>query len=390
MRVALVHDWLVSMRGGERVLEAFCELFPDADLFTLVHQPGACSETIERMRIRTSFIDRLPMARERYRHMLPLFPFAIEAFDFNGYDLVLSSSHCVAKGVITPPGAVHVSYVHTPMRYLWDQYGEYFGPGRAGALTRLGARAFATPLRVWDEASANRVDVYVSNSHHVAARVQKRYRRASEVVHPPVDVERFRVLPPGEVEDFYLMVSALVPYKRVDVAIEAFRRTGRRLRIVGAGPEEKRLKALAGGAVEFLGRRSDEEVAELFSRCRALVFPGEEDAGITPLEAQASGRPVLALGRGGALETVVGLSDGAGTRAPTGVFFPEPTVGALSGAIERLEKNLPLFDPIVARQNAQRFDRANFKRRMRELIDRAITLRGTGRGHDSSVMDLVH
>lgn len=389
MRVALVHDWLVSMRGGERVLEAFCELFPDADLYTLVHKPGACSATIERMRIRPSFLDRLPMAHERYRHLLPLFPFAIEAFDFNGYDLVLSSSHCVAKGVITPPSAVHISYVHTPMRYLWDQYGEYFGPGRAGPITRLGARMFATPLRVWDEASANRVDVYISNSHHVAARVRKRYRRASDVVHPPVDVERFTVRSESEIEDYYLMVSALVPYKRIDVAIEAFRRSGRRLKIVGTGPEASRLEALAGGSVEFLGRRSDEEVAELYSRCRAFVFPGEEDAGITPLEAQAAGRPVIALARGGALETVIGLSESV-RRAPTGVFFPEPTVDALSAALQRFEQNLPLFEPLVARRNAESFDRRVFKQRMRELIDRALSLHGSAPSHDSDVVNRMH
>jgi glycosyltransferase involved in cell wall biosynthesis len=393
MRVALIHDWLVSMRGGERVLEAFCELFPSADLYTLVHAPGACSRAIEAMRIHPSFIDRLPLARERYRHYLPLFPHAIEAFDLNGYDLVLSSSHCVAKGVVTPPSAVHVSYVHTPMRYIWDQYPEYFGPGRAGALTRLGARAFSTFLRTWDEASASRVDVYVANSHNVAARIEKRYRRRSEVVHPPVQVNRFRARPRSEIGDYYLMVTAFAPYKKVDLAIDAFKRMGKKLKIVGAGQEEARIRALVAPPIELIRHPSDDQIADLYGRARALIFPGEEDAGITPLEAQASGRPVIALGRGGALETVVGLGDGpAGTsdKAATGLFFQEPTVDALMGAVLRFEANAHRFDPAAARANAERFDVGHFKSQIAAVIDRAVRSREFRRRPDTNVAVAVH
>ena len=387
MKVALVHDWLVGMRGGERVLEAFCELFPEADLFTLVHVKGACSPTIEKMRIRKSFLDRLPFSGERYRHFLPLFPHAIEAFDLTGYDLVLSSSHCVAKGVIVPTQATHISYIHTPMRYLWDQYPEYFGKGRAGLFTRAAMRTCATFLRSWDESSANRVDVFVANSLNVAARVEKRYRREAQVVHPPVDVARFsaRDLP---VEDFYLMVTAFAPYKRIDVAIEAFAQMGKRLRIVGWGQEWKRIQALAKGSVELLGPLSDPEVADLYPRCRALVFPGEEDAGITPLEAQAAGRPVIALARGGALETVRGLSDGE--RAPTGVFFDEPEVGALVDAVQRFEASQSRFDPAAARKNAERFDRRHFKARILSIVERALRGRDLLRRPDPDAAAALH
>ena len=389
MRVALVHDWLLGMRGGERVFEAFCELFPAADVFTLVHMKGACSPTIERMRIHTSFIDRLPRAHEHHRHYLPLFPHAIEGFDFTGYDLVLSSSHCVAKGVITPTASMHVSYVHTPMRYIWDLYQEYFGEGRAGALTRLGARAFSPFLRTWDEASANRVDVYLANSHNVAARVAKRYRREAEVIHPPVDLERFAPRPTEELGDYYLMVTAFAPYKKIDVAIEAFRRLNKPLRIVGWGQDWKRLKALAAPPVELLGPLPDPEVAGLYAGCRALVFPGEEDAGITPLEAQASGRPVIALARGGALETVIGLGEPAG-RAPTGVFFDEPSVPALMAAVERFESSFDQFKPEDARQNAEQFGRAQFKARIAASLDRALRIKGLMRHSDPDVAPAVH
>ena len=388
MRVALIHDWLVGMRGGERVVEAFCELFPDADLFTLVHIPGACSRTIERMRIRTSFIDRLPFARESHRHWLPFFPHAIETFDLTGFDLVLSSSHCVAKGVIAPMSAVHVCYVHTPMRYLWDQYPEYFGSGRAGLLTRAGMRLCSTFLRTWDEASANRVDLFIANSFNVAARVEKRYRREADVVHPPVDIARFEVRGPGAVEDFYLMVTAFAPYKKIEIAIEAFKQTRRRLRIVGWGQEWKRIQAMAGGSVELLGPLTDAEVADLYPRCRALIFPGEEDAGITPLEAQAAGRPVIALSRGGALETVIGLDDS--DRPPTGVFFGEPTVSALIEALERFEKSLDRFDPQVARRNAERFDRRPFKSRISALVDRTLRSRDFLKRPDTDVANALH
>jgi len=366
MRVALVHDWLTGMRGGEKVLEVFCELYPDADLFTLLHLPGSCSPTIERMHLRTSFIQHLPDLARRYRHYLPLFPHAIESFDFSGYDLVLSSSHCVAKGVITPPGCTHVSYVHTPMRYVWDQFGDYFGPGRAGRLTRLAANVAAPFLRSWDESSALRVDRYLANSTHVQERIRKRYRREATVIFPPVDTARFHPIAPAQGGDFYLMVGALAPYKRVDLAVEAFNRLARPLHVVGTGPERARLRALAGPHVKLLGALPDAEIAHLYARCKALVFPGEEDAGITPLEAMASGRPVLAYGKGGVRDAVVPLEPGA--THPTGIFFGRQSVEDLIDAVRRFEAAESRFDPAALRRHAEAFDRAHFKRRIEAFL----------------------
>lgn len=371
MRVALVHDWLVSMRGGERVLEAFCELFPEATIHTLVHRPGCCSPTIERMKIATSFLDRLPAAQSHHRALWPLFAHAIESFDLTGYDLVLSSSSCVAKGVITPTRALHACYCHTPMRYVWDLFPEYFGKGRAVPATRLLASAIAPFWRLWDESSARRVDRFIANSHHVAARIAKRYGRTALVIPPPVDAARFTPRPLSEISDAYLMVTAFVPYKRVDLAIEAFAHLGRRLQIAGHGPEQARLERLARGHanIEFICDASEAEVTHLFEHCRALVFPGEEDAGITPLEAQAAGRPVIAFGRGGALETVLGIDGSPGASATaTGIFFAEQTPAALIEAVERFEANFDRFDPRAARAQAERFDKGAFKARMAEAI----------------------
>ena len=283
MRVAIVHDWLAGMRGGERVLEVLCELFPDATLFTLVHLPGTLSPTIERMRIRTSFLQRLGPLRARFRALLPLFPLAVERFDLRGYDLVISSSHCVANGALAPPEARHVAYVYTPMRYVWDQAGAYADGAGWGPLRRAAAAPVASYLRLWDAAASLRVDEFVAISGHVARRIRRCYGRDATVIYPPVDVQRFR---PGEGEgDYYLVVSALVPYKRVDLAVAACTRLRRPLKVVGNGPEERRLRRLAGPTVEFLGTRSDPEVAALYAGCRALLFPGLEDFGIVPLEA---------------------------------------------------------------------------------------------------------
>src|SRR5262245_16639520 len=274
MNVALVHDWLPGMRGGERCLEVFCELFPDADLFTLLHVPGSVAPLIERRRVVTSFVQRLPDAARGYRRYLPLFPLAVSRFDLGGYDLVLSSSHAVAKGVRVPAGALHVCYCFTPMRYVWDLYPDYFGPS-AGALTRAVMPLVAAALRRWDRRTAAGVRHFVAISRFVADRIRLAYGRAAEVIYPPVDVARFRIdESPG---DFYLVVSALTPYKRIDLAVEAANRLERRLLVVGTGPEERRLRALAGPRVEFLGWRDDAEVAELYARCRALIFPTVED-----------------------------------------------------------------------------------------------------------------
>jgi glycosyltransferase involved in cell wall biosynthesis len=363
MKVALVHDWLTGMRGGERCLEVFCELFPDADLFTLLHVPGSVAPVIERRRVVTSFIQRLPDAVERYRSYLPFFPAAVSRFDLRGYDLILSSSHAVAKGVHVPPGALHVCYCFTPMRYVWDLYDEYFGTG-AGVLTRAFMPPVAAALRRWDRRTAARVHHFLAISRFVADRIRRAYGRDADVIHPPVDVARFRI--EESVGDFYLVVSALTPYKRIDLAVEAANRLGRRLLVVGTGPEERRLRALGASTVQFLGWRDDAEVADLYARCRALIFPTLEDFGITPLEAMASGRPVIALGHGGALETVV---PPGGEDPPTGLLFERQTVDDLVRAIEELERTPGRFEPKALRRRAEAFDRPIFKERVRSYLE---------------------
>lgn len=360
MKTALVHDWLNGMRGGEKVLEVLCELYPDADIFTLLCEPDKISPLIRNRRITTSFIQKLPLARRYYRNYLPLFPAAIEQFDLRGYDLVISSSHCAAKGVITAPGTRHVCYCHTPMRYAWEQYHEYFPSERLGLLQRWFIPTAMSRLRLWDAATANRVDAFLANSAHVARRIKKYYGRESTIVHPPVDAARFR--PAEKTEDYYLVVSALVPYKRIDRAITACNQLGVPLRVVGNGPERERLQKLAGPTVRFQPPATTEQLTDLYGRCRAFLFPGEEDFGITPLEAMASGRPVVAYGVGGALETVI---DGV-----TGLFFGEPTAESLAAAILRSQQTA--WDPDAIRARALEFDRPKFKERLAAAIERAL------------------
>jgi glycosyltransferase involved in cell wall biosynthesis len=361
-RVALVHDWLTGMRGGERCLEILCELFPDAPLYTLLHVPGSVAPAIERRRIVTSFVQRLPRAVERYRYYLPVFPLAIGRFDLSGYDLVVSMSHCVAKGVRVPPGALHLCYCFSPMRYVWDLSSDYFGPGHGLAARTLGP-PLAAALRRWDRATAG-VNRFVAISRHIADRIRRAYDRPADVIYPPVDVQRFEVA--DGAEDYYLVVGALVSYKRIDLAIGAANRLGRRLVVVGTGPEEARLRALAGPTVSFLGWRPDAEIARLYARCRALVFPGVEDFGITPLEAAAAGRPTIALAQGGALETMVGLD--AAEAPPTAVFFAEQSVDAVVEAIGRLERAADRFDGKALRARAEVFDRPVFKQKLGDYI----------------------
>ncbi|MCP3101362.1 glycosyltransferase [Myxococcus sp. K15C18031901] len=359
MKVALVHDWLVTHRGGERVLDALCEALPDADIYTLIHKPGSQSPAIESRRIFTSFLQHVPGIHARYRHFLPAMPRAIESLRLQGdYDLVLSSSHCVAKGLRAPPGTPHLSYVHAPMRYMWDLFDDYFGPGRARLPVRAAAHAVRPWLQRWDRASAQRVDRFVVNSHHVAAKVARFWGREAAVVHPPVDLERFARVPleGGGRGGYFLWLGAFAPYKRLDIALEAFRELGAPLWVVGTGQEAAKLTSGAPPPnIRFLGNVPDDALPSLYRDARALIFTPEEDFGITPLESQATGRPVIAYGRGGALETVT---------AESGVFFPEQTAKSLMEAVRRFETWEAGFQPRAARAQAERFSRGHFQRAM--------------------------
>lgn len=357
-RVALVHDWLTGMRGGEKVLEVLCELYPAADLFTLIHVRGSVSPSIERLRPRTSWLQYLPGVSRYYRYCLPLFPAVIEQFDLDRYDLIVSTSHCAAKAVVKPGKARHLCYCFTPMRYAWDQFGAYFGPGRVGPLASGVMKPMLSALARWDAATAGRADRYLAISQHVASRIERYYNRQAIVVYPPVDTT-FYCPADTAPEPFLLIVSALVPYKRIDVAIDACRRVGRPLRIVGTGPERERLMKAAGPDVTFLGSVTNEAIRDLYRRATAVLLPGEEDFGIAPVEAQACGRPVVALGRGGALETVV---DGV-----TGILVEESSGEALAEGITRACQTR--FEAEVIRRHALRFDRSAFAAAMTTSIE---------------------
>lgn len=359
-----MHDWLTGRRGGERVLDELAALHPDADLYTLVHVPGSTFERIERLRIRASFLSGLPGVARHYRKLLPLMPLAVERFRLEGYDLVLSTSHAVAKGVRVARGTPHLCYCFTPMRYVWDQADAYLGRGARRAL----AAPLAAWLRRWDvrTSTPERVTRFVAISHVVADRIRRHYDREADVIYPPVDVERVR--PSGAApEDFYLLVGGFVPYKSEALAVEAFGRSGRPLVVAGDGPTRAALERNAPPSVRFVGRVSDEALADLYARCRALVYPQDEDFGIIAVEAQAAGRPVVAFGRGGATETVVPLDDPAG-RAPTGVWFEAQTPEALDRAVARLEREASAFDPAAIRRHAEAFSCERFRREMADAI----------------------
>jgi glycosyltransferase involved in cell wall biosynthesis len=373
MRVALIHDWLTGMRGGEKALEVFCEIFPDADLFTLVYLPGTTSPLIERRTVKRSAVQWLPFAGKLYRQYLPLFPIAVEQFDLDGYDLVISTSHCAAKSVVVTGRGRHICYCLTPMRYAWDQFDAYFGPERVGRLGNLILRPMLAGLARWDRATEGRVHRYLAISQYVARRIALYYNRKSTLVYPPVDTEFYTpafaesragtpdvsISSAAASAPKFLVVSALVPYKRVDLAMMAARKAGVSLTVVGNGPERANLEALTGDGIELAGWRTDEEIRELYRTATAAILPGEEDFGIVPVEAQACGRPVVALGRGGALDTVV---DGE-----TGVLFEEPTVDSLAAALTRAAGISWNSDRI--RQHAETFSRARFVREVQQVVD---------------------
>ena len=369
MRIALVCDWLTGMRGGERCLEALCELYPQADIFTLVHIPHSVSQTIESHKIRTSYIQRLPGGQKNFRRYLPLFPHAIRRFDLSGYDCVLSLSHCVAKGVRVPANIPHICYCHTPMRYAWYMRSEYLR--RFGYVRRKTAGLLLDRIRNWDRKTASGVTRFVAVSRNVQNRIKEAYNRDSVIIHPPVDCDRFDAF--SDNDRYYLIVSALTPYKRVDLAIEAFNGLDRRLIVVGNGPELPFLKRSASANVDFVEAADDEQVAGYMQKCRALIFPGEEDFGIVPLEAQACGKAVIAYGKGGALETVIGFDEASGRNAhATGVFFHKQSPKALREEILRFEKIEDQFDSRKCRSNALRFDRSVYKRSMQQYIQSVI------------------
>ncbi len=355
MRCAIVHYWLLKMRGGEKVVEALCRLLPDADLFTLFYDPERVSPLIRSRKVTASFLNPL---RRYYRSLLPLMPFAIEHFDLRGYDLVISSESGPAKGVMTAAGARHICYCHTPMRYLWELYPDYLHDWTRSPAKRSLTALLASPLRVWDYATAARVDEFVANSRNVQRRIWKAYRRHSEVVYPPVAVEQFYSRPS---EDYSLIVSELVAYKRIEDAVQVFSRSGRKLKIVGEGPEYARLRRLARANVEFCGHVTDDELRRLYAGCRVLLQPGEEDFGICAIEAYASGKPVIALGRGGAVES-------APQETPGAFLYPNAGARGLEAALADFEEAEPSLDSEALRRHADGFSEARFASRMTALL----------------------
>jgi glycosyltransferase involved in cell wall biosynthesis len=367
MRVAFIHDWLNGMRGGERCLEALCELYPEADLYSLFHEPGKLSPTVESMRIHTSFVQKLPFVFNKYRHYLPLFPVAIEQFDLREYDLIVSLSHCVANGVITRPQSCHIGYTFTPMRYAWDLYQDYFGGERARGMSRYIIPYFMNYLRIWDTAASKRVDHFVAISKYIEKRINKHYRRPADVIYPPVNTEFYTPASDETPGEFFLIVSAFAPYKKIDLAIEAFNRLDRPLRIIGQGQDIKRLQPLAQPNIEFLGALSDEGVRDHYRRCKALIFPGEEDFGIVPVEVQACGRPVIAFAKGGILETTV--------QDDTAIWFHEQSADAIMAAVNDFESHT--FSQTKIRDNALRFARSRFQQEMHAYIEEKLTTHNT-------------
>lgn len=357
MKVAIIHYWLTGMRGGEKVIEALCDMYPQADIFTHVYVPDRVSEKIRRHRIIPTFINSLPRAAKMYKTYLPLMPLALEQLDLRGYDLIISSESGPAKGIIPPPEALHVCYCHTPMRYIWNMYHDY--RNSAGRLTRLLMPPLSHYLRIWDTGSAARVDSFVANSATVAGRIRRYYKSDSIVIHPPVDTDSFSIAAPSDLGDYYLMAGELVSYKRPDLAVLAFNAMKQKLVVIGGGEMLDEIRRIAGPTITVMGTQPFDVLRQHYARCRALVFPGEEDFGMVPVEAMASGRPVIAFGRGGATETVI---DGV-----SGVFFYEQTVEAICSATQRLAEIE--INPQTIAAHASQFGRKPFFEKMRKHVD---------------------
>ncbi len=357
-KIALVHYWLVGMRGGEKVVESLCRLFPHIDIYTLIYNKDKVSDLVSSKKIYTSFIQKMPFAKKKHQLYLPFMPVAVEQFDLSGYDIVISSESGVAKGVLTKPETCHICYCHSPMRYLWNMYFDYLNNEKIGCLKKNFIRWYFNYLRVWDLASSFRVDYFICNSNNVRKRILKYYNRDSAVIYPPVSVDGFKFS--EKKEDFYLVISQLVSYKRIDIAVDAFNISGKNLIIIGDGPERKKLVKKAGKNIKFLGWQENEVLKEHYSNARAFIFPGEEDFGITPVEAQASGTPVIGYGKGGLLETVI---DGV-----TGLFFEKQDALSLVEAVERFEKIEHSLDRLKIRENSKKFDVSIFENDIKDFI----------------------
>jgi glycosyltransferase involved in cell wall biosynthesis len=370
MRVAIVHHWFISLAGGERVVDTIASIFPTADLFTLFLDKRKLPPALQKHKITTSFLDKTPAARRAHRHFLPFYPLAVEMLNLSGYDLVISSDSGPMKGVLTDPDSTHICYCHSPMRYLWDGHSEYLRSMSPLIQTIFGLASHY--VRNWDYSAAQRVDHFIANSRYVAGRIRKYYRRDSTVIHPPINTSRSFLA--NNHEDYYLAVGRLVPYKRTDILIGACCNLGRRLLIVGDGPEMKRLKKRAGKHVEFLGEVNESQLRDVYAHCRALLFAADEDFGMVPLEAQSYGRPVIAFGKGGSLETVKGTYTPTRRQKPdenaamTGVFFREQTVDSLARAILSFEASEEIFLPKHIQLHARKFDTSVFVDRMRSYI----------------------
>ena len=363
MRVALVHDYLNQYGGAERVLEAFCEIWPEAPIFTLVYDKKRTGEAFDSRKIKTSFLQKVPLAKTHHRPFLMLMPLAIEQFDLLKYDLVISDSASFAKGVITRPDALHICYCHTPTRYVWDDSQKYIDEFNYPSLIKKIIPSFLSYLRLWDEAASSRPDVYLANSNFVASRIKKYYGQKAQVVCPPVKVNNYNLN--GKAEDYFLMSARFLPYKKVDLAIAAFNELGWPLKIIGDGPDKKRLKKMAGRNIEFLGLVAEKKLPYYFMRCRAFIFPQEEDFGISAVEAMAAGKPVIAYRAGGALEIV--------EEGKTGLFFDEQTKGSLICALKNFRREN--FSARYIRQRAEQFDKNIFKDKIKEFVEEALANR---------------
>ena len=363
MKKALIHDWFSTYAGAEKCVESFTNIWDDFEIYSLIDflKGTDRDKILKGKRAHTSFIQKLPFAMDKYSNYLPLFPLAIEQFDLSGYDVVLSSSHAVAKGVLTHSNQLHIAYVHTPIRYAWDLYHQYLREsGLDGGLKGMLAKYFLHKIRLWDASTANRVDRYVANSRYIARRIKKTYSKPSDVIYPPVDVDKFTLREAKE--EFYLTASRMVPYKKIDLIVEAFSQTDKKLLVIGDGPDMAKIKSKAGKNVELLGFADDETMADLMGRAKAFVFAAEEDFGITPVEAQACGTPVICFGRGGARETV---RDGE-----SGLYFMEQNTKELLAAVAKFEQNYDKFEPTKIRENSLKFSRARFEAEIKSYVEK--------------------